>query len=70
MSIYLPKRGCEMPAYFRAEEAAKYLGIGKTTLWKFAKEGKLQATKLSSRVTVFSKSDLDTLVASSASAQS
>ena len=59
-----------MPAYFRAEEAAKYLGIGKTTLWKFAKEGKLQATKLSSRVTVFSKSDLDTLVASSASAQS
>ena len=48
--------------YYRAKEAAEYLGIGKSTVWLYAKQGKLHPVKLSDRVTVFTKNDLDGLL--------
>jgi len=46
-------------ANFRAKEAAKYLGIGVSTLWWYAQQGKITPVKLSPRVTIFKKEDLD-----------
>lgn len=48
----------------RAKEASQYLAIGKSTLWMFSKQGKLHPIKLSDRVTVWAKSDLDAFIAS------
>jgi len=47
---------------FRAKEAAEYLGIALSTVWSYAKQGRLHPIKLSPRITVFKKSDLDNLV--------
>lgn len=44
--------------YYRASYAAQYLGVGESTIWLYAKQGKLHPIKLSPRVTVF---DLDEL---------
>ncbi len=44
---------------FRAKEAAAYLGVGLSTIWLYIAQNKLRATKLSPRVTIISKSDLD-----------
>lgn len=46
----------------RAKEAAKYLGVGLSTIWLYAKQGKLKANKLSDRVTIFKKEDLDNFI--------
>ena len=46
----------------RAKEAHKYLGIGLSTLWLFVKQGKIRAYKLSDRVTIFKKSELDEFI--------
>ena len=46
----------------RPKDAAKYLGIGLSTIWLFAKQGKLHPIKLSDRVTLFKKEDLDAFV--------
>ncbi|MDD3343526.1 MAG: helix-turn-helix domain-containing protein [Sulfurospirillaceae bacterium] len=46
----------------RPKEAAKYLGIGLSTIWLFAKQGKLHPIKLSDRVTLFKKEDLDAFI--------
>ena len=48
--------------YFRAREAAKYLSVGVSTVWHYAKQGKLHPIKLSERVTVFKKEDLDAFI--------
>jgi excisionase family DNA binding protein len=53
------------PQNLRAEEASKYLGIGKSTLWLYARQGKLKPIKLSPRVTIFKKDDLDQLITNS-----
>ncbi|RXK06456.1 helix-turn-helix transcriptional regulator [Halarcobacter bivalviorum] len=37
----------------RAKELAVYLGVGLSTIWKWTKDGKIKAHKISSRVTVF-----------------
>ena len=47
---------------FRAREAAKYLGVGLSTIWHYAKQGKLHPIKLSDRVTIFKKEDLDAFI--------
>lgn len=47
------------PQNLRAREASKYLGIGLSTLWLYAKQGKLNPIKLSKRVTIFKRSELD-----------
>ncbi|WP_041962291.1 helix-turn-helix transcriptional regulator [Sulfurospirillum cavolei] len=46
----------------RPKEAAKYLGIGLSTIWLFAKQGKLHPIKLSDRITLFKREDLDTFI--------
>ena len=48
--------------YLRAKEVAEYLGIGLSTVWLYAKQGKLTPKKLSERVTVFSINEVDTLI--------
>jgi len=47
--------------YLRAKEVAQYLGIGLSTVWLYAKQGKLTPKKLSQRVTVFDINDVDKL---------
>lgn len=46
---------------YRAKEAAEYLGVALSTIWLFAKQGKLTPIKLSPRITVFKKKELDNL---------
>jgi len=48
--------------YLRAKEVALYLSIGKSTVWLYAKQGKLTPKKLSNRVTVFSIEEIDKLL--------
>jgi excisionase family DNA binding protein len=38
---------------YRAKELAEYLGIGLSTVWKWAKEGKIKPHNISRGVTVF-----------------
>ena len=46
----------------RAKQVAIYLGIGLSTVWHYARIGKLTPMKLSSRVTVFSMDEVDALL--------
>jgi len=48
--------------YLRAREVAKYLSIGLSTVWHYAKQGKLTPKKISERVTVFSIDEVNTLI--------
>jgi len=43
----------EIKKYYRAKELAEHLGIGLSTVWLYAKQGKITPKKISSRVTVF-----------------
>lgn len=54
---------------YRAREAAQYLGIGVSTLWAFTKAGKIRSIKLSPRVTLWSKSELEAFVTQQSEAQ-
>jgi len=47
--------------YLRAKEVANMYGIGLSTVWLYAKEGKLTPKKISARVTVFSIEEIDNL---------
>lgn len=47
---------------FRAKEAAKYLGVGLSTVWLYVKQKKITAIKLSDRVTIFKKENLDRFI--------
>lgn len=47
----------------RAKEAADFLGIGISTLWRWAKEGRLpKGISLSARCTVWRREDLEKFV--------
>ena len=50
--------------YLRINDVAKQLGIGVSTAWKYVREGKLPQAhvKLSPKVTVWLKSDIDKVV--------
>ncbi len=48
--------------HFRAKEASVYLGVGLSTVWLYAKQGKLNPINLSERVTIFKKDDLDKFI--------
>jgi len=48
--------------YMRAKEAHKYLGVGLSTLWLYVKQGKIKTYKLSDRVTLFKKDELDAFI--------
>lgn len=44
----------------RAKEASQYIGVAESTFWKWVKENKLpKGKKISPRVTLWLKSDLD-----------
>ena len=47
----------------RAKQAASYLSCGVSTIWLWAKQGKITPIKLSERVTIFKKEDLDNFIA-------
>lgn len=47
--------------YYRAIDVAEYLSIGKSTVWLYAKQGKLTPKKISSRVTVFDINEVNKL---------
>lgn len=44
---------------YRAKEVAQLLGIGNSTVWLYAKQGKLTPIKLSDKVTVFSIDEIN-----------
>ena len=46
----------------RATQASEYLACGKSTLWLWVKQGKIKAYKLSDRVTIFKRSELDEFI--------
>ena len=48
--------------YMRAKQAAKYLGVGLSTIWLYVKQGKITSIKLSERVTIFKKEELDRFI--------
>lgn len=50
----------------RAPATAKRLAISRATLWRWAKQGKLTAVKLSDRVTGFRESEIQALIAGGA----
>jgi len=47
--------------YYRAKEIAVYLGVSITTIWNYAKDGKLTPKKLSDSVTVFDIKEVEKL---------
>jgi len=47
---------------YRAKEAAVYIGVGLSTIWLWAKQGKITAYKLSDRVTIFKRDELDAFI--------
>jgi predicted DNA-binding transcriptional regulator AlpA len=53
----------------RPKEASKYLAIGESTLWLYVKQGKLNPIKLSQRVTIFPKKELDRFITESSNKQ-
>jgi len=46
----------------RAKEAARYLSCGVSTIWLWVKQGKIKAYKLSDRVTILRRSELDEFI--------
>ena len=55
-------------AYLRPAEAARFIGIGLSTLWRYCKNHETtdfpQPKKVSDRVTVFKRADLEAWVES------
>lgn len=45
--------------YYRAKELAELLGVGLSTIWRYAKDGKITAYKLSGGVTVFNIEEVE-----------
>ena len=48
-----------VPKFMRAKELAKYLGIGLSTVWLYAKQGKITSKKISDRVTLFEVAEVE-----------
>jgi len=46
----------------RAKPMADYLGVGLSTIWLYAKQGKLTPHKISAKVTVFSIDEANKLL--------
>lgn len=60
--IQINNEGTIMKENFRAKEAATYTGLALSTIWLYARQGRLSPIKLSPRITVFKKEDLDRLI--------
>lgn len=52
----------ETKKYYRAPEAAKFLGIGVSTIWLYTAQKKINSIKLSKRITVFDINELDRFI--------
>lgn len=50
----------------RAKQASQFLSCGKSTLWLWVKQGKIKSYKLSDRVTIFKRTELEEFVNGSA----
>ena len=48
--------------YMRPKEVAEYMRISIVTVWRYAKEGKLNPRKISPRVTVFNIDEIENLI--------
>lgn len=48
--------------YMRAKEVSIHMGVALSTVWLYAKQGKLTPKKVSERVTVFSIEEIDNLI--------
>ncbi len=68
MSLKLPYgkqiKGSMMKTLYSDKDAAFYLGVGASTIWLYTKQGKLDAIKLSPRVTRWTKQCLDDFIES------
>lgn len=49
----------EIPKKVRAKPLALYIGVGVSTIWRWAKQGKIKPYKISAGVTVF---DIDEIM--------
>ncbi|MDD2449612.1 MAG: helix-turn-helix domain-containing protein [Sulfurimonas sp.] len=49
--------------WMRAPQLAKYLNVGLSTIWAMVKNGKIQSKKISPRITVFDKIEIDKMMA-------
>lgn len=56
------KRLANKKLYYRASEISSCFGIGLSTVWLFAKQGKLTPKKLSEKVTVFSIDEIEKII--------
>jgi|GEM_PF-478329 len=45
--------------FYRAKNLAVILGIGLSTVWKYSKEGKIKAYKISGGVTLFNLEEVE-----------
>jgi predicted DNA-binding transcriptional regulator AlpA len=52
---------------YRAKEVAEYLSIGLSTVWLYAKQGRLTPIRISERVTVFDIEEIEALASGKAS---
>ena len=50
--------------YLRDRQAAEYLSVAVSTIWQWAREKKIKPIKLSPKVTVWAKADLDAFIQS------
>ena len=46
---------------YRAKEASVYVGVHINTIWAYAKAGRLTPIRISPRITIFKRADLDRL---------
>lgn len=49
----------QVKKFMRAKKLAEHLGIGLSTVWLYAKQGKIKPIKVSDRVTVFNVADVE-----------
>ena len=54
---------------YRAKQAAEYMGISLSGFWLLVKEGFIEKIRLSERVTIFEKSELDRYIESKKNVQ-
>lgn len=47
--------------YYRANEAAVYLGVSESTIWNWAREGRFEIQQMGAKVSVIDKQELDSL---------
>lgn len=60
----------DVPRFVRAKDAAAFLGLGTSTVWRWAREGRIpKPIKLSARASVWKLDDLKAFVAAQDAAQ-